>query len=70
MYYFIHIVFQEYDEYYEDYYEDYKMYDEDHLPDLTKPVDRIAAASNADYSSGSVRYSHFNPILTITLLKI
>ena len=49
-------MFQENDEYYGDYYEDYEMYDEDHLPDLTKPVDRIAASSNVDYSSGSVRY--------------
>ena len=49
-------MFQDTDEYYGDYYEDYEMYDEDHLPDLTKPVDRIAASSNVDYSSGSVRY--------------
>ena len=59
-------MFQDTDEYYGDYYEDYEMYDEDHLPDLTKPVDRIAASSNVDYSSGSVRYWHIKRAFRIS----
>ena len=39
-----------------EYYEDYEMYDDENPPDLTKSVDRIAASSNADYSSGSVKH--------------
>ena len=45
------------EEYYGD--DDYEMYDDEHLPDLTKPIDRIAASSDADYSSGSVRVSPY-----------
>jgi len=41
----------------EDYYDEggdeYQYYDEYYEPDLTKPLDRIAGATSADYTSGS-----------------
>ncbi len=45
----------------EDYYDEggdeYQYYDEYYEPDLTKPLDRIAGATSADYTSGSVMFS-------------
>ena len=48
------------DDYYDAVEEEYQYYDEYYEPDLTKPLDRIAGAISADYSSGSVMFNDFN----------